>query len=206
MQRLFFVRHGKTVLNQGNYVQGAGIDSPLLEVSRADATKTGRFLNNHAIKHVIVSPQQRAVHTAELITKEFSSLFNVDYIDGFKEMDYGDWEGLHIPEIEKKHPTLFHHLRQRPELYDPKDIQAETYEQLTARGRETIQDALRKYPDEDILFVGHSILIMCTVLSLIGKDVKDYRSVAPLKNTSVTVLSYTDQRFTLQEWNGTSHL
>lgn len=43
MQRLFFVRHGKTELNQGNFVQGAGVDSPLLEESRKDALKTGRF-------------------------------------------------------------------------------------------------------------------------------------------------------------------
>lgn len=206
MQRLFFVRHGKTELNQGNFVQGAGVDSPLLEESRKDALKTGRYLDAQAIKHVIVSPQQRAVQTAELITREFSSPFTVDYIEGFKEMDYGDWEGLHIPEVEKKFPTLFHRLRKRPELYDPAEIHAESYEDLTQRGRQTIYDALETYPDEDILFVGHSILIMCTVLSLTGKEVKDYRSVTPLNNTSITVLSYNNDHFTLDIWNGTSHL
>lgn len=206
MQRLFFVRHGKTELNQGNYVQGGGIDSPLLEESRKDAGKTGEFLNTEGIRHVIVSPQERAVQTAELITKEFTLSYTVDFVEDFKEMMYGDWEGLLIPDIEKQYPTLFHHLRKQPELYDPKTISGETYEQLTARGRKTIQDAIAEYPEEDILFVGHSILIMCTVLSLLGKGVEDYRSFPPLNNTSITILNREDGHFTLEKWNGTEHL
>jgi len=206
MQRLFFVRHGKTELNQGNYVQGGGIDSPLLEESLRDAEKTGKHLSTEGIRHVIVSPQQRAVSTAEQITKAFPSPFTVDFVDDFKEMMYGDWEGLLIPDVEKRYPTLFYHLRSQPELYDPTEISGETYEQLTKRGRKTISDAVEKYPDEDILFVGHSILIMCTVISLLGKGVEYYRSFSPLKNTSITVLNHEDDHFTLEKWNGTDHL
>ncbi|SFC28981.1 probable phosphoglycerate mutase [Alkalibacterium subtropicum] len=206
MQRLFFVRHGKTELNLGNYVQGGGIDSPLLEESLRDAEKTGKYLNTEHIEHVIVSPQQRAVQTAELITNKFTSSYTVDFVEGFKEMMYGTWEGLRISDVEKNYPTLFHHLRNQPELYDPKDIKGETYEQLTTRGRQTILDAVSEYPGEDILFVGHSILIMCTVLSLLGKGVEDYRSFTPLDNTSITLLHYEDQHFTLEKWNSTEHL
>lgn len=206
MQHLYFVRHGKTELNLGNYVQGGGIDSPLLEESRLDAEKTGKYLNTKDIRHVIVSPQQRAVQTAELITKKFTSPFSVDFVEDFKEMMYGDWEGLLIPDVEKQYPTLFYHLRNQPELYDPTEISGETYEQLTARGRKTIHDAVNKYPDDDILFVGHSILIMCTVISILGQGVEDYRSFTPLKNTSITVVTHVDDHFTLEHWNGTEHL
>ncbi|MER2064544.1 MAG: histidine phosphatase family protein [Alkalibacterium sp.] len=205
MQRLYFVRHGKTVLNQGNYVQGGDIDSPLLEESLRDAEKTGTYLNTEDIRHVIVSPQQRAVQTAELITKKFTSPFSIDFVEDFKEMMYGDWEGLLIPDVERQYPKLFHNLRKRPELYDPEEIRGETYDQLTSRGRQTIHDAIDRYPAEDILFVGHSILIMCTVLSLLGKDVKDYRSFTPLNNTSITVLNL-EAHFTLEKWNSTEHL
>ncbi|GEK90484.1 histidine phosphatase family protein [Alkalibacterium kapii] len=206
MQRLFFVRHGKTELNLGKYIQGGEIDSPLLEQSLIDAGKTGRYLNNKHIQHVIVSPQERAVKTAEEITKEFTSPYTVDIAEGFKEMFYGDWEGQLIADVEKRYPTLFKYLTHHPELYDPKNIKGETYEELTSRGRQTIMDAVSQYPEGDILFVGHSILIMCTVLSLLGKGVEEYRSYPSLDNTSITVLNYDGHHFTLEKWNGTEHL
>ncbi|SFH54060.1 histidine phosphatase family protein [Pisciglobus halotolerans] len=206
MQRLFFVRHGKTTLNLAHHVQGGAIDSPLLDESREEAVKTGEALAPFNISQVIASPQHRAVETAELITKQFPHPFDIHFSNDFKEMDYGTWEGLPIAELSKRDAELFEHLIRRPEKYDPTPIQGETYQQLVTRGKRTVEQAIAAFPDTDILFVGHAILTMCTLLSLLGKDVKDFRSFEPLDNTSVTILNYQHRQFSLNVWNQTDHL
>lgn len=206
MQRLFFVRHGKTELNNKNHVQGGAIDSPLLKESLENAVKTGEALSPFHIKHVISSPQKRAAKTAESITNQFSTKASIHFSEKFKELNYGDWEGLPISELPRKNSRLFHQLLYQPEKYNPSSINGETYQELAKRGKEVVKEAVKTFPDSDILFVGHSITTTCTILSLLGKDVSEFRSSEPLENTSISVLTYQDSSFSLDAWNHTNHL
>ena len=206
MQRLFFVRHGKTELNNKNHVQGSAIDSPLLKESCENAIKTGDALAPFHIKHVISSPQQRSATTAKLITNQFSKQASIYFSKNFKEMDYGDWEGMPISSLPRKDPKLFHQLRHQPEKYNPSSINGETYQELAKRGKEVVKEAIETFPDSDILFVGHSITTTCTILSLLGKDISEFRSSEPLDNTSISVLTYQDSSFSLTVWNHIAHL
>lgn len=206
MTKLYFVRHGKTEYNLTDRVQGGDIDSPLLPESKKDAIKTGIALNNKKIARVIASPQYRAVETSELITNQFQHPFTVHFEEKFKEFKYGDWEGAFIPQLKQSFPEMFHHLRVRPELYDPTEIGGETYLELVTRGTEVVETACAAFPDQDLLFIGHSITITCTMLSLLKKETKDLRSSPPLENTSISTLDLTDGQFSLEKWNDVSHL
>lgn len=206
MTQLYFVRHGKTEYNLADRVQGGDVDSPLLAKSKQDAIKTGLALQREAISHIIASPQHRAVETMELITNQFQHSFSVHFTDDFKEFRYGDWEGASIPELKENFPEMFYHLREKPELYNPTSIKGETYKSLIKRGTEAVHKACTAFPNEDILFVGHSITITCTLLSLIGKEIKDLRSAPPLDNTSISILDYENNEFQLNTWNKTDHL
>ncbi|MBM6615916.1 histidine phosphatase family protein [Desemzia sp. RIT804] len=206
MPKLYFVRHGKTEYNLANRVQGGDVDSPLLLESKEDAIKTGLALQKKQIPHIIASPQHRAVETAELITNQFQHPFTVHFTEKFKELKYGEWEGAFIPALQEASPEMFYHLREKPELYDPRTIKGETYTDLVKRGKEVVQSACAAFPDHDLLFVGHSITITCTMLSLIGKEIKDFRSAPPIDNTSISIIKLTDSTYSLESWNDTSHL
>ena len=206
MQNLYFVRHGETQLNAADHVQGGDIDSPLLEKSIVNARKTGAFLKQTAISRVISSPQLRALDTANYILSEFNRELPLETDERLKEFRYGNWEGLYIPDIAEKYPETFRHLRQEPHKYNPKQFGGETYPELIVRGTESVLHYAHQYPQEDLLFVGHSILWTATLLSLVGFEIKDIRSQSPLGNTSVSRLIRTGDTFQLDTWNYCDHL
>lgn len=206
MQRLFFVRHGMTEYNLADRVQGGAIDSPLLLQSLEDAKKTGLRLKEYGLKHIIASPQERIVETSRLITSQFDHEFTIHYTDDLKEFGYGSWEGAFIPHWRETSPDTFYNLRNRPDLYDPSAFNGETYPELITRGSRAIQRSIEQFPDNDLLFVGHSITWTTTLLSLIGMELKDLRSQEPLANTSISELSYSKGNFSLNAWNQTDHL
>lgn len=206
MQKLYFVRHGQTQLNAADHVQGGDIDSPLLEKSVVDARKTGLFLKQTAISRVISSPQLRAHDTAKYILGEFDREIPLETDSRLKEFGYGSWEGLHIPALAEKYPETFRHLREEPHKYNPTQFGGETYPELIARGTESVLYHANKHPDENLLFVGHSILWTATLLSLVGFKIKDIRSQSPLGNTSVSRLVKEDATFKLDSWNYLDHL
>lgn len=206
MQKLYFVRHGQTVLNAGDYVQGGDIDSPLLEKSILDARKTGKFLKETAITQAISSPQLRALNTATYILGEFEKEIPLETDPSLKELHYGEWEGQHIPAVAAKYPETFRHLRKEPHRYDPAPFGGETYQSLIERGIKAIRYHADKSPQADILFVGHSILWTATLLSLVGFELKDIRSQQPLGNTSISCLIRKNNAFELDMWNYLDHL
>lgn len=206
MQKLYFVRHGQTLLNAADHVQGGDIDSLLLEKSVEDALRTGIYLKKTAISRAISSPQLRAHDTAKYILSEFDREVSLETDSRLKEFGYGSWEGLHIPALAKKYPETFLHLREEPHKYNPVQFGGETYPELIARGTESVLHYANKYPDEDLLFVGHSILWTATLLSLVGFEIKDIRSQEPLGNTSVSTLIKEGDTFTLDGWNYLDHL
>ncbi|WP_027108623.1 histidine phosphatase family protein [Lacticigenium naphthae] len=206
MSKIFFVRHGKTEFNAAKKVQGGSVDSPLLLESIVEAKKTGIRLKKENLRYVFVSPQIRALDTARHITEAFTHIHELQTVDEWKEMHYGTWEGKYMPDLEVDYPQLFHHLRNQPEKYDPRTIQAETYESLASRGVTAIQKAQEQFPNENLLFVGHSITTTCTMLSLLGKPISAFRSFEPLDNTSISILHFDNDHYSVDTWNDTSHL
>lgn len=206
MQHLYFVRHGQTELNASNHVQGGEIDSPLLPKSKVDAKKTGRLLKDKNITRIITSPQQRALDTSRLLASEFSTEVIIEEDSRLKEFGYGEWEGIFIPDIEKKYKDSFYHLRNQPDLYDPTSFGGETYIDLILRGTEAVRHHAENHPDSDLLFVGHGITTMATILTLAGFPLKDIRTQPALGNTSVSHMIKNDSEFELKTWNYLNHL
>lgn len=206
MQTLYFVRHGQTVLNAEDCVQGGDIDSPLLEQSRKDAVKTGIALKDVPISKVVASPQFRAKETAHLIVSQFNPPLPIEEDTLLKELGYGEWEGKYIPDLQKKYPKLLHDLRKEPHNYNPISFGGETYSDLIERGTKSVLFHAQKNPESNILFVGHSITLTVTILSLAGFPLKEIRSQTPMENTSITRLVRNGTQFKLVTWNDIKHL
>lgn len=206
MQKLYFVRHGQTELNLAACVQGGGVDSPLLDTSRTAARKTGLYLREFDIRHVIASPQGRAMETAELIVSQFLEPLPIVQDVRMRELEYGTWEGVPIPEFQRQEPETFYALRKQPDQYDPSPFGGETYEELIQRGMEAIHEHATQHSNEPLLFVGHSIHLMSTLLTMVGFPLSEIRSQEPLENTSVTVLLREGHQYRLDTWNYIDHL
>ena len=206
MQQLYFVRHGQTELNASNHVQGGQIDSPLLPNSLIDAEKTGRLLRDKKITRIITSPQQRAMDTAQLIAKQFPHEVMIEEDPLLKEFDYGEWEGAFIPDLEATYVDAFYNLRHMPDRYDPSTFGGETYVELISRGTQAVRHHAELHPESDLLFVGHGILTMATILTLAGFPLKDIRTQPALGNTSVSKLVKKGKEFELEMWNYVGHL
>jgi broad specificity phosphatase PhoE len=102
---LIMVRHGRTSHNLGLRLTGWG-DPDLDELGRQQAQAmaekvTGQF----KLEALYASPLQRASQTAACLT-ELTGLKPVIKAD-LKELNFGEVEGMTIPEIKSSYPDLF---------------------------------------------------------------------------------------------------
>jgi probable phosphoglycerate mutase len=104
---LVFVRHGETDWNRELRFQGQR-DIPLNDLGRRQAVRNGRAVAgilNAGEWRLVASPLGRADETMRLVLKAAGlegERFDTDPV--LMEVQYGDWEGLTLDEIEVKFP------------------------------------------------------------------------------------------------------
>jgi broad specificity phosphatase PhoE len=99
--RVILVRHGRTAFNATGRIQGR-IDNPLDDVGRRQASAVGEALSSVLRDGAVVvhSPLLRATETARAIAAAGSAECDVMVDDGWIELDYGSFDGLHQSEID----------------------------------------------------------------------------------------------------------
>jgi broad specificity phosphatase PhoE len=112
---IYYIRHGETAWNAAGRFQGSQ-DIPLNELGRSQAVTSGGILagliarDGHpaAALPFVASPLGRARLTMELV-RETLQLPPDDYaIDSrLREIGYGQWEGLTLPEMERHDAVTF---------------------------------------------------------------------------------------------------
>lgn len=89
--RIYILRHGKTIWNQTGRLQGQG-DSPLLESSIDDIKLIGNQLRDISFDYFFYSPLQRVVNTLDnLQPLTIEHLIKSDLL---KEINFGDYNGM----------------------------------------------------------------------------------------------------------------
>lgn len=89
MKTLYLVRHGETLFNIQNKIQG-WCDSPLTENGVAQAKKLGDFFKNISLDHAYSSTSERCCDTTELILQK---RLGYQRVKALKEQNYGVFEG-----------------------------------------------------------------------------------------------------------------
>ena len=99
--RVILVRHGRTAFNATGRIQGR-IDNPLDDVGRRQASAVGEALSSVLRDGAVVvhSSLLRATETARAIAAAGSAECDVMVDDGWIELDYGSFDGLHQSEID----------------------------------------------------------------------------------------------------------
>ena len=112
---IYYIRHGETAWNAAGRFQGTQ-DIPLNDLGRTQAVTSGGILadliardgHQAAALPFVASPLCRARLTMELV-RETLQLPPDDYaIDSrLREIGYGQWEGLTLPEMERHDAVTF---------------------------------------------------------------------------------------------------
>ncbi|MXN66030.1 histidine phosphatase family protein [Stappia sp. GBMRC 2046] len=134
-----FIRHGETDWNAEGRMQG-NQDIPLNDKGRGQARGNGKKLKAHldglSVSPVdldfVASPLGRARETMELL-REGLGLPREGYRldERLREITFGEWEGLTIPEIAERNPDLAEMRRADKWGFVPPG--GESYEMLSAR-------------------------------------------------------------------------
>ena len=99
MKRVYLIRHALPNFPDGQRRCLGKTDSPLGDVGMAQAEAMSASLP--PVSAVFSSPLTRAVQTARKINQ------TVVIMDGLRELDYGQWDGLTFAQIRQRFPALY---------------------------------------------------------------------------------------------------
>jgi probable phosphoglycerate mutase len=112
---IYYIRHGETEWNAAGRFQGSQ-DIPLNDLGRKQAVRAGNILSDLLERDqldasglpFVASPLGRARETMELLRGSLDlppDRYSID--DRLREIGYGHWEGLVLPEMRAADPELF---------------------------------------------------------------------------------------------------
>ena len=202
MTKLYFVRHGLTTNNVKNAFNGSHSNPELLPEGREQARRLGQHLAQIPFTKAYVSPQIRAVETAQLVLGENQQAQpRLDQHELLREIDFGEWDG--VPIALKEQDEQYINLKQYPHLYDPSSFGGESFTELVQRGQAFIQ-SLDFTTNESILVVGHGVTLMTILQTLDNKEIHQLRDKGLLSNASLSVVETADgKQFKQTLWNFT---
>ena len=200
MAYLYLVRHGETLLNADDRVNGGTVDSPLTAKGVASARALGELLGNVHFDRIISSPLPRALATTKLVVGADVPIITDRRL---REMTLGDWDGLPVAMIADD--AEFHHFNEHLNAFDPTPMHAEPIPELWQRGQAALRAAVAGVPDDGrVLVVSHAIILTLLARVLTGTTTIDASRVdGELANTSVTVLQTDQTEWTKLAWEVT---
>ena len=198
---MLLVRHGETEWNKLGKFQGQ-CDVPLNKRGLAQARQASRAVSLGAGITVYASPLYRTMQTAEEISR--SAKTNVIPLDGLKELDLGDLEGITGPEMRADWPQFYAAWRDDPaELVMPK---GESLKQLQERAWQAFLDMESAHQEEETLVaVSHNFTIRTIVCRLLGMPLSNFHRMA-LSLASICTVEMGRSGRRLVGYNSTSHL
>ena len=132
--KFVIIRHGETQGNAQNLIQGAGVDLPLNDTGRKQATEVAEKLNQLNLPVIYCSKMIRAKQTAQIIADKIKCPFKP--FDNLEEVHYGDAEGMLSSEAKKLYKDVFEVIldRNNPKAMEVSIPNGESIGQSTQRG------------------------------------------------------------------------
>lgn len=154
MTKVYLTRHGQTIWNLENRIQGWK-DAPLSELGIKQAHWLKDRLKGTEIDIIYSSPLKRAYDTS-LIVKGTRKI-DVVVDEALKEMNMGSWEGHLFEDIKKKYPREYIEYWKNPHLYKPN--RGESYDDLWHRVLPAFQKIAALNENKSILVVTHTVTL-----------------------------------------------
>ncbi len=167
MTTIFLVRHGETVDNARQIMQGQ-TQGELNEKGREQARQVAERLAVEQVDVVVASDLHRAIQTAEYIAAQHG--LSVTTTPLLRERDWGSFTGCFIPDLKGR--------------VWPDDIESE--EALLLRARAFLLYMLATYPEKRVVAVGHGIMNKA-ILAVYARC--PMREVQRMMNAEVRILT-----------------
>ena len=217
----YIVRHGKTLLNETNRVQGWA-DSPLMSEGTSITEKLGKGLLKEDISfdYAYSSDLGRARQTADIILEEMNqSDLGLNFEEGFREVNFGTYEGekysvmmqdisnsLGFNNLDEFKQSDIYNLKVRTDAMQTLDKTgyAESFDQLQSRMQKTLKRTATEVENNgggNVLVVSHGMAIISLLTGMTDKEIPEH-----LVNASVTKIVYKNDKFTVMSINDTHYL
>jgi ribonuclease H / adenosylcobalamin/alpha-ribazole phosphatase len=194
------LRHGQTPMSVQKRYAGR-TDAPLTDTGVQQAAAAAKRLAQAGIAAILSSPLQRTVRTAE----EVSAATGVPVVtdDGFRETDFGAWEGLTFAEVRERWPSEMTAWLADPSVAPPG---GESFAQVSERVTAALHRVLAERADRTVLIVSHvtpiKTLVAAALLAPPAALFRMHLDVAAL----CEIDWYADGPAVLRSFNDTAHL
>jgi len=194
------LRHGQTPMSVQKRYAGRS-DVPLTDVGVQQAAASAKRLASAGLGVIVTSPLLRTVQTAQEVAAVTGAAVVTD--DGFRETDFGAWEGLTFAEVRERWPAEVAAWLADPEVAPPG---GESFIDVSARVTAALHRVLAARAGQTVLVVSHVTPIKTLVAAaLLAPPPALYRM-----HLDVAALSeidwYADGPAVLRSFNDTSHL
>ncbi len=200
MMRLILVRHGQTEWNSGGRYQGQS-NVALSDTGRKQARFLAERFPVKQLDAIYTSDLDRAKETAECVGERLGVPVYPE--EAFRELSFGDWEGLTYQQISSRWPEEANKLFTAPdELVIP---HGETFQELQKRALDKIHLLYKKHIDQTVAVFAHGA-INKTILAGLMHIPLHYLWSLRQDNTAVNILRLDDGYVMVELINSTSHL
>jgi broad specificity phosphatase PhoE len=150
MTRCWLIRHAEPVAEASGRCYGS-MDFGLSEHGRSAMAMAAEYLKDEQIAAVYSSPLLRARESAEIVVASRS--IPVELVSDFRELDFGEFEGLTYDEIAARHPDVYREWMDAPTgVRFPK---GECFEELRMRVLSAFQDIVREKAGLTVAIISH---------------------------------------------------
>ncbi|MBI3921682.1 MAG: histidine phosphatase family protein [Armatimonadetes bacterium] len=201
MGSILLVRHGETDLNRGEPRWVGWLDPPLNETGRQQAAAVGNRLSREPIEAVYSSDLRRAAETAQALAAPHN--MTVFERSAFREVNYGDWEGLTEGDCRQFNPQSLQERMDDPENVPPPG--GESYRQLMDRFHPALESIAVQHSNGSVVLVSHHGNIRLLLCRLMGIPLKQYRCFQH-SNGAITEIGIRKDRLIIRTFNDTCHL
>jgi probable phosphoglycerate mutase len=201
MGLFYLLRHGETEWNAEHRICGRS-DVPLSEAGRRQARTLAVRLKSIAFEGLYSSPLRRAIETANLISEVIGLEPVVD--ERLTELDYGEWEGKTLAEVEKNYAGTFRAWDADPGEVAPPG--GETGLEAQQRIVPFLDSLAERHPQGHVAAVSHKTVCRLAVCHILGMCASEYRRRLAMENAALSIIQSRKDGWQLITFNDTSHL
>jgi len=150
MTRFWLLRHGEPAAEARQRCYGS-LDVGLSDAGRRQMARVAGHLRHQPIAVIYSSPRSRAIESARILAGESGR--PIEIVPAFREIDFGEFEGLTYDEIAARHPETYRRWMEAPtEVRFPG---GECFRDMRARVLDAFAAIRRRREGETIAIVSH---------------------------------------------------
>ncbi|WP_026760344.1 MULTISPECIES: alpha-ribazole phosphatase [Selenomonas] len=201
MTKVIFIRHGQTEWNVTGRYQGQS-DVKLTEEGKKQAEKLADNFPVAKVDAIYASDLCRAMVTAETIAKKFG--LKVQAEPAFRELSFGDWEGLTYQQIVDRWEEAMANFLQHPDILEIPG--GESFPAVQQRAMKRLNELIEKHDGQTIVVVAHGAVLRTMLTAALHMPLQYLWSIRQF-NTAVNIVRYdSDANPTVELLNSTAHL